>query len=52
MDRCIGDDFHRFFACELLIDENTRKTVLPIVCTQCGKLLTHIIDVKKLMEGK
>lgn len=39
---------HRYFALEPMIDEDTRKVVFTIVCTQCGDFLTRVVDVKKL----
>jgi hypothetical protein len=46
-ERC-QDSQHRYFALEPMIDEDSRKVVFTIVCTQCADLVTHVVDVKKL----
>ena len=48
---CLEGQCHRFFALELLVVEDSKKAIVPLVCTQCGELRTHTIDVKKLLQA-
>lgn len=42
-------DYHRFFAVEPLIDVETKIAVYPLICTQCGTLLTRVVDFLKII---
>jgi hypothetical protein len=48
---CLDEGYHRFFALELLVVEDSKKAIVPLICTQCGELRTHTIDVKKLLQA-
>lgn len=47
---CIGN--HRFFALEMVVEDDNTVTI-PLVCTACGELKTHTLQVKaKTIKGK
>jgi hypothetical protein len=37
---------HRFFALELVGNQTTKKATAIIICTQCGKLVKHVVEVE------
>lgn len=41
--QCEGQ--HRFFALEMIVEDDNTVTI-PIVCTACGELKTHTLQVK------
>lgn len=37
--------YHRFFAMEPMIEENTGKVTIVLVCTNCGKPIRYDFNV-------
>jgi hypothetical protein len=36
---------HRYFALEMIVEDDNTVTI-PLVCTACGDLKTHVLQVK------
>lgn len=45
---CLDGGFHRFFALEIqqIGDTIPGRILIPLVCTQCGNLKTHDVEIK------
>jgi len=44
-DHC--KDYHRFYALEELIsNESTKTSLITLACTQCGSLIIHAVQAK------
>jgi hypothetical protein len=50
-NKCVDNGLHRYFALEYIGVEPAQKVLIPLVCTQCGELKKHLIDVAKEIQS-